>query len=94
MALTSKTPPEISKIEIAPNPSSGNNISVKLQNAPEGNYIVRLINSNQQVTLQKKIFHNGSTENLLITGLSNMPKGIYHLLIEGNIYLLRKLILN
>jgi hypothetical protein len=85
---------DISKIEIVPNPSSGNNISVRLQNAPEGNYMVSLINSNQQVTMQKKIFHNGSTENLFITGLSNMPKGIYHLLIEGNIYLLRKLILN
>jgi hypothetical protein len=85
---------DVSKIEIAPNPSSGNNLSVKLQNAPEGNYVLRLLNNSQQVTLQKTIFHSGNTADYLISGLSNLPKGIYHLLIEGNILLFRKLILD
>jgi hypothetical protein len=85
---------DITKIEIAPNPSSGNNVSVKLQNAPEGNYVVRLLNNSQQVTLQKTIFHNGNTADYLISGLSNLPKGVYHLLIEGNILLFRNLVLN
>jgi len=82
------------RLEVAPNPISGNNISLQFNDTPAGNYRVSLINTNQQLTMQKTIVHSGNTGHYIISGLSALPKGIYHMIVEGNSFLFRKLLLN
>jgi len=81
-------------LQIAPNPVSGNDIAIKFNDTPAGKYLVTLINNNQQVTLQKMIMHSGSTGNYIISGMSALPKGIYHMLVKGSSLLFTKMLIN
>jgi hypothetical protein len=81
-------------LEVSPNPANGRNVTVKFKNIASGNYVLSIVNNNQQVAFQKRITHGGGTATHNIAELSNFPRGVYHVLVSGNLVFFKQQLLN
>lgn len=79
-----------SKVGIScyPNPISGNSINLYLENLPNGNYSISLLNAAGQRMLFKTIQYSGLSSYQSLNITNTLPKGLYHLFVtnEANRY--------
>jgi hypothetical protein len=70
---------EINKISLFPNPATGSNMNLKLENQPSGKYQVRIFNSNSQAILEQSFDFNGGNGIQKLTNHQSIIHGVYHL---------------
>ncbi len=70
-------------ISIYPNPVTGNNFSLQLNDKLKGDYVVRLYNGAGQTLYYKTIAHNAGSATETIQLPKSLPKGIYQLSIKS-----------
>lgn len=71
-------------IKLYPNPVTGKQFSLQLNKLEKGNYVLRLINSKGQEVHQFSLQHAGGYLYRSVELPSNIPVGIYYLLMTGN----------
>ena len=71
------------RINIYPNPVTGNNLNLQMINQPAGLYEVKLMNSFGQTFMTKTIQYNGGSTIENISPEKNIPKGFYQLEIKN-----------
>jgi hypothetical protein len=81
------------EVTIYPNPVPDAVISIQLNNMPEGNYGIKLLNNHGQKVLDKIIQHSEGSSTELIAIDKNIPHGIYQLQIikPDNVVITKKL---
>jgi len=67
------------EISVYPNPVVNGIIHLQLNNQPEGNYGIRLLNKSGQTILQKQIQHTGGNGTETISLDKYLPRGMYQL---------------
>ena len=64
-------------ITVSPNPVKGRTIGLNFQDVDAGVYNVKLVSSNGQVLLAKKLMHVIGNERILLTASSTLAQGMY-----------------
>jgi hypothetical protein len=81
---------------IAPNPVENGIINLQFKNQPAGKYSVRILTSNGQSILLKRIAHAGGSSNQLLILPATMARGTYQVEIvaPGNTRTVQTLLVN
>ena len=72
-----------SSINVFPNPVTGQQINLRLNEIGQGQYTLQLINSQGQKVYTQQIVHDGTSSNLVISFNKKHPAGIYYLQLSG-----------
>jgi hypothetical protein len=72
-----------SQITVAPNPLTGNSITLQLHNLPKGKYSISMVNNAGQTVLSRIIQHNGGSATQTVAPDNNLAAGTYQLTITG-----------
>jgi len=67
------------QISVYPNPVVNGIINLQLNNQPQGNYGMRLLNKSGQTIMQKQIQHTGGSSTETISLDKYLPRGMYQL---------------
>lgn len=70
-------------INIYPDPVTGNELNLQLNDLARGTYMIRIINDAGQLLFSYQLQHGGGSATQNITLPNNLPTGIYHLQLSG-----------
>jgi len=75
-----------SNIRVLPNPVSGNQVQIRLENFAKDNYTIEVYSSNGAMVLQKRIMVGNSNQQIYLNGLEKLSKGTYWIKVSNTAY--------